>query len=1134
MRPCGQSAFQNSTAGVEGPSRPVLECIDLVSDDESQTLSLHREDRHVDHPMERVTATLDRLARHVEVQKRKQAEKSKEFQAKLNSQRAHGLQELALNKDRPGASAAKICVNQWLKMPGLKPGNVSSSRRTFSQPKEFGPLNTEPITCPVMHCNRKFDNRQLLFGHLKRFDHSPCDPTISLRGVCDSSYVCLVCQEQFLTAKEYTVHLATKVKLADGHQQALPPLVIQCFACPSCFLLFNQRAECLKHMSASSHFARSIALSGENGVPRPLPIPSYAKRVLIALCKDIPFQVVCTYCRCELRSHMEVTAHFRTQCRKAGPASVSEKSIADVASVFQLKAFCLTCKQGLSDKARIEKHIARTSHDVKGIISIEESILAFCYLNEGIRTPSDFCLLASNARLEHIMLKRNVNNTDDSNVLSKHVQQNETDGGLKKEANIMVTAWFCECSQQFSAEKDAKKHIMTANRISHKCMVCGKLADDTAIIRLHMCRFHGGGRLDSFLFWCQMCKVELARTENVLMHIIDCHGGHSFYYEQEVPEEQPTSLEIDMRSESPASNASPSPQQSEGLWQCHICEETFDNEETVLQHCQSLSIHHFHKYCCDTCKKKFLKMETLLRHCQLQHDGDIKVKYFCGLCKDLYFDEEAAFLGHYESFHALDYSYIPNRGQSNVKVPDDTLTTCIESEKRLTCGCLEKYSLKATKKADGKLCLDRLFGKGNLWYSCCLCPATDQTFEGINTHVCKNEGQSSDRNVVIKCSICSKSFSDTEGAQTHYHMKHCFLKEPSKNYNFKADESIGEVFKFTASGTSVSKPPARLKRRKELHYKAETKDKNRPEKIQPKTKVMEIQNRDTVTILQTRWKGLRDCYNRYLKKILNQRSGSGGKRVAPYIHAEEMEFLRPFMDLRATQSSMPHPEQPGTSAQCAAAGNAPSGEEGAPSPSLIQSLGQNSMETNEDSQPANLSMAEVEEPEGRQEPDRPALHGRSGRPIRLQNNLERFASLMEKMNTKLSDMESAESGFGIMVAAMLKKIPQERQAFVKKNIIDLPPLPPLQCLPHHHPHQYPSLTIIIPRHPEPTPTIPLVIGHIVTSMATTPKAQMPPCPIHYLPLQWPPVKASNPHLPPFLRLKVTIFSHRTRIYSFSN
>ncbi|XP_072254233.1 E3 SUMO-protein ligase ZNF451-like, partial [Pyxicephalus adspersus] len=102
----------------EGPVRPVLECIDLLSDDESGTLyqNIKAED-NVDYPMARVTATLDRVARHVEIQKRKQAEKSKAFQDKLNSQRAHGLQEVQRNKNRPGASAAKVCVSQWLKMP---------------------------------------------------------------------------------------------------------------------------------------------------------------------------------------------------------------------------------------------------------------------------------------------------------------------------------------------------------------------------------------------------------------------------------------------------------------------------------------------------------------------------------------------------------------------------------------------------------------------------------------------------------------------------------------------------------------------------------------------------------------------------------------------------------------------------------------------------------------------------------------------------------------------------------------------------------------------------------------------------------------------------------------------------------
>ncbi|XP_018429486.1 PREDICTED: E3 SUMO-protein ligase ZNF451 [Nanorana parkeri] len=833
----------------EGPSRPVLDCIDLVSDDESQTLY------HYGKSKDHVTATLDRLARDIEVQKRKRAAKTKAFQDKLNLQRAHGLQALALNKDRPGASAAKICVNQWLQMPGLKSGYVSSNRRTFVQPKDVVPINTEPITCPVMRCNRNFDNRPLLFGHLKRFDHSPCDPTIFLHGVCDTSYVCLVCQHRFATTREYTAHLAAKVKLADGHSQTLSPLDVQCFACPSCFLLFNKRDDCLKHMSASNHFVRGIKLNGEKGIPSPVPIPSYAKKVLIALCKDIPFQVVCTSCNCELRSHMEVTAHFRTLCRNAGPASLSDKSIADVASIFRLYAFCQTCKQGLSDEAHIAKHIARTSHNVKQITSIEESILAFCYLNEGTKTPSDFCLLAANARLKHCTLKRSLNDTDDSSVLSKRVKESETGDGLKKESSLMATAWFCECSHQFAAEEDAEKHIMTANKIFHKCMVCSKLAVDPAIIRLHMSRFHGGARLESFLFWCQMCKTELARIENVLMHIVDCHGGHSFYYEQEVPEEQSTSSEAEMILELPERDTSPSPQQSaECLWQCQICEEMFDSEETVIQHCKSLSMHQFHKFCCDVCKKKFHKMETLLRHCQLQHDAVVKMKYFCGLCEDLYFDEEAAFFGHYESFHSLDYTCIPNQGQSSNKMSDLPLNICSEHEKQLTCGCLAKYSLKVKQKTDTKLCLDRLFGKGKLWYSCSSCSATDQTFEGINTHLCKNKEQASSRNVVVKCSICSKSFAHPEAAQSHYHVKHSFLNEPRKSYNFRTDGSKGEVFTFTARNTSVNKVPARPKHTSAKSSRCEAQN-SAPNhivetnaswsgKIKPETDAMEIENTD--------------------------------------------------------------------------------------------------------------------------------------------------------------------------------------------------------------------------------------------------------------------------------------------------
>jgi len=43
----------------------------------------------------------------------------------------------------------------------------------------------------------------------------------------------------------------------------------------------------------------------------PLPFPSYAKNLLVSLCKEVPFQVRCISCYQILRSHMELTAHFR-------------------------------------------------------------------------------------------------------------------------------------------------------------------------------------------------------------------------------------------------------------------------------------------------------------------------------------------------------------------------------------------------------------------------------------------------------------------------------------------------------------------------------------------------------------------------------------------------------------------------------------------------------------------------------------------------------------------------------------------------------------------------------------------------------------------------------------------------------
>ncbi|XP_044148467.1 E3 SUMO-protein ligase ZNF451 [Bufo gargarizans] len=814
--------------------RPVLECVDLLSsDDETQALNVNRTIKdHVDCQKDRVASTLERLARHVEESKQQKAEKNRAFQEKLNFQHAHGLQELEFIKDVPGKQAAKMCVKEWLNMPGLRPGCVSASRRNFSRSRESISVRSQSIICPVMKCNRKFDNGQLLLGHLKRFDHSPCDPTIALHGVCDhSTYACVLCLKRFGSMKEYDDHFSAKAKLTDGHERHIPPLLIQCFACPSCFVLFYQRDECLKHMSARNHFRRTIVLKDQRDAPCPVPMPAYAKNVLIALCKDILFQIVCTACRLELRSYTELTAHFRTRCRNAGPVSLSEKSIVDVAAVFRLEAYCPYCKLALNTDSHIVKHTAKTSHKIRRIASIEESILVFCYINEGTKTPSDICLSAANDRLKPCTLKRTLHNTDiSSNILQKCKKESKmatiNDWRVKTDHDVLIKAWFCECLQKFPSEKAAEKHIMTANRIFHKCLVCGKLAEDLGIIHLHMSRFHGGAHLSNFRFWCQICLIELVRVENVMAHVSDIHGGHSFYYEEDVFEQPSTSTEAKTPMLLEADLSAVPQQASKGMWQCHICEEMFDSEETVKQHCKSLTIHQFHKYICDTCKKKFHKLETLFRHCQNQHDGDIKTKYFCGLCEDLYLDEEKDFLAHYESFHGLDYGFVPNQIQSPSKTPAVTSTSSTGAENHLTCGCLVKYTDKAKRKEDRQLCLAKLFEKGKLWYSCSSCSATDQTIEGIRRHLCKKGTEQISSDFLVKCSICSKSFHEAEHAQLHYHTKHCFHEKP---YIISTPcESKNEVFKFTAGGSRVSKQPLLMEKAhtEKLHYEALGKPKN--------------------------------------------------------------------------------------------------------------------------------------------------------------------------------------------------------------------------------------------------------------------------------------------------------------------
>ncbi|XP_007484208.1 E3 SUMO-protein ligase ZNF451 isoform X7 [Monodelphis domestica] len=713
----------------EGPLRPVLEYIDLVSSDDEGPSTSHIDEKvkskdYVDREKDRVALTLARLARHVEVEKQQKEEKNKAFREKIDFQHAHGLQELEFIRDHSNTEAARLCVDQWLKMPGLKTGTINSGRRGPIRKTGQMPMSNKPISCPIMYCNKEFDNGHLLLGHLKRFDHSPCDPTITLHGPLTNSFACVICYKKFATQQQYSDHLFAKAAAADGHKTNLLPQLIQCFACPNCFLLFSSKDECLRHMSGKNHFLQSFKLGDDKEIC-PIPFPSFAKKLLISLCKEVPFQVKCMACHKTLRSHMELTAHFRVHCRNAGPVAVAEKSISQVAERFKARGYCPNCNELFVDESSTNNHKQNLGHKVRIIASMEESILMYCHINGGNRPPSDLRLLLEHSKFSS--LKRTLSNKDSRSQAcsttpkrKKNLEDQTSEGVVHTKQNKWV--WFCECQQKFLSEDAAEKHVFSANTMCHKCVVCGKVSEDAGVMRLHMSRFHGGAHLNNFLFWCRTCKKELRRKETIMAHVTEYHRGHTYFYEQDAGEEEPLPSSSKTLMNSPVNRRglstimpvlqsppkSPPKSPPRGKWQCRICEDMFDSEESVKLHCMCLTSHQFHRYSCDHCKKSFHKIETLYRHCQDQHDNDIKIKYFCGLC-DLTFDVEEAFLSHYKDVHSIDYVFVSEKPETSIKNEDDF--PVLEKSSLLTCGCRESYICKTNRKEDHSRCLQILLDK---------------------------------------------------------------------------------------------------------------------------------------------------------------------------------------------------------------------------------------------------------------------------------------------------------------------------------------------------------------------------------------------------------------------------------------
>ncbi|PIO10544.1 hypothetical protein AB205_0056820 [Aquarana catesbeiana] len=169
---------------------------------------------------------------------------------------------------------------------------------------------------------------------------------------------------------------------------------------------------------------------------------------------------------------------------------------------------------------------------------------------------------------------------------------------------------------------------------------------------------------------------------------------------------------------------------------------------------------------------------------------------------------------------------------------------------------------------------------------------------------------------------------------------------------------------------------------------------------------------------------------RYLRKINAARSGSATKRVVPYIHADELEFLRPWMDLRETQSSWEVPGEGQVESQAAASDEAASQEAGGSLDHSILNESEAAQESNQEEASASTQQ--------QAQPIRLRSQRRS-RPTRgrITENMDRFSQLVESMNQKLDELNSEDHGFGLMVAGMLQRIPLERKHAVKKAVMDL-------------------------------------------------------------------------------------------------
>lgn len=495
------------------------------------------------------------------------------------------------------------------------------------------------------------------------------------------------------------------------------------------------------------------------------------------------FDILCLYsrhrfCSCVFFKTDFYFIFYSVHCRQGCAVAKADKTVTQVMKQLQVRGQCSLCCIIFLSQTEIERHKESTQHDVEVNQTMEKAVLQYCRFSEIQHTSGagDALGKRQSAGPETPFHKRNKKRSNDEEFPAKRkrLSQSVKDSTSRNSK----TAWCCECGLQFSEEAAAKMHLLAVNQIFHQCGVCGKHMGESSITRLHMSRFHGGAHLSNFLFYCRKCKVEMPRYEDILSHVSEDHSGHTYFIEQEVPEELAA-----VRDAKPSTSTLHSPYtksavqqntveiaslKAQRTWMCRMCEDVFDSEKDVYRHCSDVSGHSFQRFICGHCPQKFFKESTVRRHCMNEHDGQITSSHFCGLCDSMQFESEGEFLEHYKSLHSKDYYCMDD----NVVEP-----TVVESTSHPSCPCMGSEKSKEEIKSTYTQCMRDLSSEGKCQYTCAPCSVSVPSYAQIKTHVhTKHPALNLDKTFDVECKVCLESFTGVPSFHKHYHSQHCPLE----------------------------------------------------------------------------------------------------------------------------------------------------------------------------------------------------------------------------------------------------------------------------------------------------------------------------------------------------------------------